>query len=738
MDKITGIVDRILHRNDRGFIIFTMLPNNSRFSLTVKGEDAELAEGDVVEVEGTLEMYKGENQLKARSIIPKIPTTPDALHGFLCRLEGIGEKMADRLIKHFGTTLIEVAEKEPKRLREVNGFGPVMSKKLLDGLRDQIGYRSILIFLHGLGMPRRFVKTIYKAYGADAVNKIMSNPYQLVDDVDGIGFITADKIGAQVGIPHNSPKRIACGVHYALGRQCDQTGSTGIPRGELAEAALALLGKSKPAVLPAEVEAGIDDIVERSRAVLMDVDVEYPDGLIKEESVIFPIHLYEAEEGIARNIRRLQLTTTGITGIDSLLEECIDDAQAKINKKLDPVQRQAVKMALSNPVSIITGGPGTGKTTIVTTLLQCLRDTLDYQDDDILLCAPTGKAAKRISETSGLPAYTIHRALEFDPSIGDFTFNEGNWLHAKIVIADESSMKDTQVAYWLIQAVASGARLVLVGDVDQLASVGPGKVLYDLIKSETIPCTRLKEIYRQAKNSAITRIAHMINRGETPDFSVKEPDSDFWFINRPSDESILEEICALVPRMAKFFDVDPFDGVQVITPQRKTVAGMYALNLALQKQQNGANLSRGVKVKQDDMDIVLAPGDKVRHTKNNKGLGVFNGETGRIVEVNTKEKKLKVDFGDKVVEYTLALFDELRLAYAMTIHACQGSEASCVIMPCTMSHRRMLNRSLYYTGITRAKRGFVGVGAIGALRKAAETTCLDVRRTGLQRHLKAV
>lgn len=725
MEQISGIIEEVHHKNGRGFIIFTV--RRGRELIRVTGEDQDLYEADVVDCEGVWSEYKGQTQFKASKIIPQIPSTADAMWQFITsgRVKGISEVLGGRLIEAFGKDLIYVIENEPAKLKKVPGFGPSRIKQLIDGIRDQIGYRSILIFLNGFGLGKYHTKKIYDVYSFNAVEKIKANPYRLCQDVPGIGFITADRIGMQMGLEAEHPDRLVAGAMHALQKRVNKTGSTGIVRAELVTETVQLLSEHG-VVRPEKLEEGIDGLLASKLAMELIVD---------EVMYIFPAELYRAEEGIAKHLKRLMSLQITADVDDGALTELVLEAEKIVGKDLSENQRKAVKMALLMPISTITGGPGTGKTTIMRVFLECCKLGMGMTEDDMLLCAPTGKAAKRLSQSSGQEAMTVHRALEFNPQNDGFNYNADNPLPVKIVVCDEFSMMDTMVTYWLVQAIATGTRFVMAGDVNQLASVGPGRVLEDIIMSNWIAVQYLTDIYRTSPNSMIAVNAAEMNKGNMPALNT-DKDSDFWFLRTESDEATANMILDLIDRLHERYGFDKFDDIQVLTPMRKGAVGIYELNNRLQKKLNSANLGKGIKVKQDDINVEFCLADKVMHIENNKQLGVLNGEVGRVVLLNKPARELTVEYEDRKVVYAYADLEQLRLNYAQTIHKSQGSEYRCVLIPCSMGHFNMLYRSLMYTGTTRAKQFMVFVGAVKALKIAVERVSSDQRVTGLRSRLK--
>jgi exodeoxyribonuclease V alpha subunit len=719
--ELSGIVDRVIHRNGNGFIIFSL--RSSLGSFPVTGTDSDIHEADVVQCQGDWTTYKGEPQFKAKSIIPQIPSTEIAILDYLSsgRIKGISRELASRMVQKFGTKTLEVIEQDPDRLRQVKGFGQARVQAIKDSLQDQVGYRSILVFLHGFGLSKRHITKIYKHYGIKAVEAIKENPYQLCYDVEGVGFTIADRIALRSGFAMDDPRRVMAGIVHTLNTSIYASGDTGMTKDALRKEAFNLLNR-EGMVDEEIIEEGIGQIAESSLARRIEID-----GI----PVIFPVSMYQAEVTVANQLQKLVKNFHGMAHRN--IDRLINDAEQRLGITLAPQQREAVKTSSSNGFSIVTGGPGTGKTTIIRTLIDCLRSGFGYDEDDILLCAPTGKAAKRLSQSSGMEAMTMHRALSFNPETGGFAHNRENPFKVKVIVIDEGSMVDTQLMGWFIQAVDVNTQLIVLGDVDQLASVGPGKVLKDMIDSECVPYTRLTDIYRQSAESQIILNAHMINQGEMPDFA-NGGTTDFWFINALDDNVLADQVLSLVARMSTHFGLDPFEDIQILTPMRKGVVGQVALNNRLQAMLNG-KAGPGIKLRQDDTEVEFKIGDKVMHIQNNKDLQVFNGDTGRVDTVNLKDRSLKVNFEGRLVEYAFADLEQLRLSYAMTIHKSQGSEYPCVIIVASESHYTMLQRNLYYTGITRGKKYCTMVGSKRAVRIAVSRVSSEKRLTGLMFHI---
>lgn len=719
METISGIIERIVLRTETGFVVFAL--RTDKGVVPVAGDDQDLHEADVVRCEGDWSRFRGQIQFKAKTIIAEIPITAPAIMAYLSggRIKGISKVFAARLIDAFGLEVLDVIQNNPERLSEVQGFGPKRIKDLIEGLSAQLSSRGTQQFLHRFGLSKAIIRKIDEAYGLLAVEKIKSNPYALCMDIEGLGFVVVDRIGSQTGVAYNSSYRLEAGLMYALGNLAAKSGSTAVEEPLLIAEAQRLLSlePSDRALLARALKN-----LEGRQVVRLD---NAPNDLIFSEK------LYACEVSIATHLARLANGASRAMPSSSSLDQLINDCEKGLSTVLGEGQRAALKTALSHQVSIITGGPGTGKTTIMRVFMECCRKALRLKEDDFLICAPTGKAAKRISQSSGMDASTIHRALAFQHENGKFKFNEHNPLPAKVVIADEFSMADTQVAHWLLQAVSTGSRLVIIGDVDQLSSVGPGRVLRDLIDSKCLPVARLTEIYRQAGRSRIVRNAHRINRGKAPRIRHLGKKSDFWFAHADTPELCAARMMEFLPRLAKHFGYDPFDDIQVLTPVRKGPLGVYALNTAIQAQLN-PNPGEVISLVQDGVDVSFGVGDKVMHTKNNAELDVMNGDTGRVIAVDRRKRELKVRYDNREVEYAFADLEHLRLAYAMTIHKSQGSEYPCLLLPASMSHFHMLGRCLYYTGFTRASRTLLVVGSEQALQTAASREVSDNRVTGLK------
>ena len=632
--------------------------------------------------------------------------------------KGIGKKTAERIVKKFGKDTFKIIDSSPKLLSKVKGVGRKQQKSVLAAWDDQRGLRDVMTFLRGVGISHAYAQRIFAKNGLNSIPLIKANPYQLTD-IPGIGFLTADGIARNLGFDKNSPHRADAGLLYMLEQQA-LNGHTCFPRKDLLEKTVQELN-----IDSSMLESSIRQLLEDR--LLNSEKIEDASGI--EQELVSRPRFYKAERRVAENIFRI-LNSEAYTvyeGESYLIEE----QERKVGLKLDPAQREAVEAALQDKVLIITGGPGTGKTTIVRFILGLMRTKIPA----IALAAPTGRAAKRITETTGAAASTIHRLLEAS-NIG-FQRDRENPLEQELLILDETSMIDTLLMDSLLEAVPSASRLILVGDVDQLPSVGAGAVLSDLIESGSIPVVRLDHIFRQAADSIITVNAHKVRRGEMPDFSSSnrqtEDDNqllDFYFIKESNPEKIVEKILLMsTERIPQRFELDPMMDIQVLTPMHRGVTGAINLNRKLQDVINPD--AKGLEHREQWFRI----GDKVMQQQNDYEKLVFNGDLGRIVNCDPKTKELHVQFDQQIVHYQGKELDQLSLAYAITVHKSQGSEYSAVIVPLTTHHYMMLQRNLLYTAITRGKQLVVLIGTDSAIKKAVENEGSTRRFTGLLHQL---
>lgn len=711
--EIQGTLERITFQSDQtGFTVARLKKaGESGEIITIVGFLGGVAAGSTLILNGLWEQDSRHGpQFKVHHYTLLKPDTLNGMERYLGSglIKGIGPKFAERIVKRFGIATLEVLEKEPDRLLEVPGLG----RKRFEGIKkawiDQKQIHEIMVFLQGHGISATFAVKIFKTYGAKSVDIVNKNPYRLAEDIWGIGFKVADRIAQSIGISTHDPRRARAGLLFVLHEGIGD-GHCFLSFSRLIKMSHKLLGLSQKLLEP--------------QIPLLAKD----EKIIIEEDCIYPTRLYGAETGAAANLMAIYETAT------AELKGDIDAAIAKAGKVmkfgLADEQLDAVRTALRHKVAIITGGPGTGKSTI----LRAVMLVMESQDRIIKLAAPTGRAAKRLSEATGREAKTIHRLLEFDPTLFDFRHNEENPLEADLVVVDEASMMDIFLAQALFRAIPPAASLLLVGDVDQLPSVGPGNVLRDIIDSQRVEVVRLSHIFRQSRGSLISVNASRINEGKFLELlNNYKGDKDFYFISRETAEEIEKEIISLCSgRLAKKYKFDPFRDIQVLTPMRKGDVGVDNLNRRLQDTLNPAEpaLAKGGRQ--------FRIGDKVMQVRNNYDKDVFNGDLGHVVGCNKDNESLELHFDGKTVSYEMSELDELELAYAVTIHKSQGSEFPCVILPLHTTHYPLLQRNLLYTGVTRGKKLVIVVGSQKALSAAIRNNRAMVRNTKLKERLAA-
>ncbi|MED5403694.1 MAG: ATP-dependent RecD-like DNA helicase [SAR324 cluster bacterium] len=720
--NLVGTLEKIVYSNpENGFLIGTFLTENSAIPITVKGIVFNTRERETLRLKGYWENHKVYGrQFSIREFMPVEPTSVEGMVRYLSSevFKGIGEKTAQHIVNKFGKDTFKIIDSSPELLSKVKGVRKKQQKSLLAAWDEQRGLRDVMTFLRGVGISHSYAQRIFAKNGLNSIPLIKANPYQLTD-IPGIGFLTADGIASNLGFNKNSPHRAAAGLLYMLEQQA-LNGHTWFPYQTLLEKTAQELD-IQVEMLKSSIQQLLDDSLLHSEEI-QNINFE-------EEKLISRPRYYKAEQRVAENIYRI-LNSEAYTifeGESSL----IDEQERKVGLQLDPAQRDAVEAALQHKVLIITGGPGTGKTTIVRFMLGLMRPRIP----SIGLAAPTGRAAKRITETTGSAAFTIHRLLEAS-NIG-FQRDRENPLEQELLILDETSMIDTLLMDSFLEAVPSASRLILVGDVDQLPSVGAGAVLLDLIESGTIPVARLDHIFRQAADSFITVNAHKVRQGNVPDFSAlsQKVDAekellDFYFIKESNPEKIVEKILLMsTKRIPQRFELDPMMDIQVLTPMHRGVTGSIHLNRKLQEKMNPD--AKGLQHREQWFRI----GDKVMQQQNDYEKQVFNGDLGRIVSCDPKTKELHIKFEQGIVHYQAKELDQLSLAYAITVHKSQGSEYSAVILPLTTHHYMMLQRNLLYTAITRGKQLVVLIGTEAAISKAVENEGTMRRFTGLQYQL---
>jgi exodeoxyribonuclease V alpha subunit len=699
---LAGNIERVtFHNPDTGFAVLRVKVHGRRGPVTVVGHVPNVTAGEYLEATGewVQDREHGE-QFRAGSLTLTPPLTAEGIEKYLASglVKGIGPTYARKIVAAFKERTLQVIDESPSFLKEVKGIGPQRIQKIRESWREQRAVRGIMVFLQTHGIPTAKAVRIYKTYGDQAVDLIRANPYRLASDIWGIGFQTADELAGRLAIDPASPLRARAALRFKL-QQLSQDGHVGFPEvGVLHETARLPTGTRPP--VPADI---LPDAVEHERK---EGEFVREPG---DEPILYLKPLFLAELGLARSIRKLREGDHPLPALD--VEAALRRVEEKMGLQLAPAQRDAIRSATREKVLVITGGPGVGKTTIVRGVLEMFA----ARRLRCALCAPTGRAAKRLSETTGREARTIHRLLEFDPALGGFKRDAANPLDLDLLVVDETSMVDVVLMYRLLRAVPAHACVVLVGDEDQLPSVGPGRVLGDLIASGTVPVVRLTQIFRQAGQSWIVRAAHAIREGELPE-SAPAGKGDFYFIEASSPAAILDRILAMTrERIPAAFGLDPLRDVQLLTPVHKGDLGAIALNRRLQEVLN-PRAGRGPAVERFGWTFHV--GDKVLQTQNNYNKDVFNGDIGRVAAIDERERELVIEFDGRPVTYDFGELDEVSLAYALTIHKSQGSEYPAVIIPLHAQHAILLQRNLLYTGVTRGKKLVALVGTRRALELA--------------------
>lgn len=732
MENITGYVEHIIYRNqENGYTVLNLVSDGDEIPCT--GIFHVISEGESIEVTGEYVSHPtyGE-QFKVSSFREKAPEDLVSMERYLGSgaIKGVGAALAARIVKKFGEDTFRIIEEEPERLAEVKGISERKAMEIAEQTAEKRELRQAMIFLQKYGISMTLGVKIYQKYGIDTYRIVQENPYQMAEDITGVGFKIADEIARRVGIHTDSDFRIRSGILYVL-QQSAGEGNTCLPKEILTRRACDLLD-----VLPEHIEKHYMDMGIDRKIVLKEMD-----GTM----YVYASTYYYMEANAAAMLQGLHVT---YDVSDTEVEYEVKKIEKKTGMQLDERQLQAVKEAARSGLVVITGGPGTGKTTTINTIIRYF----DAQGMDIFLAAPTGRAAKRMSETTGYEARTIHRMLELNGGAeGDnagFEKNEQNPLETDVIIVDEMSMVDITLLYALLKAIVYGTRLILVGDADQLPSVGPGCVLRDIIESGACKVVRLTHIFRQASQSDIVVNAHKINRGEPVILDNKS--RDFFFLKR-QDANVIISICIqlIQQKLPKYVDAKPFD-IQVLTPMRKGLLGVERLNTILQQYLNPPSPD---KQEREYGQMRFREGDKVMQTKNNyqiewqvlsrygipveKGMGVFNGDMGIVKEINTFSETMTVEYEEgKTVEYPFKQLDELELAYAITVHKAQGSEYPAVVMPLLSGPRMLMNRNLLYTAITRAKKCVTLVGDDVFFQQMIENVSEKRRYTGLKERLQ--
>jgi exodeoxyribonuclease V alpha subunit len=710
-------VERVTFFNqESGFAVLRVKVRGHRELVTVLGSLPAVSAGEWLTAKGWWVRDKEHGlQFKAQVLKAVPPTTSEGVERYLAGgfVKGVGPVLAKKLVGHFGAEVLGVISDNPADLESVGGIGPKRRERIATAWQEGMQIREIMLFLHSHGVSTGRAVRIFKTYGNLAIQTVQENPYTLAKEIHGIGFATADQIAQSVGIPKDSQNRARAGIdHVLLGATSE--GHCALPLEKLKAAAVKLLE------VPVEtIEQALAHMLTGGFLLLEEVDGE---------PLVFLPHLRKAEDGIATKIKRL--STAGVTYPKINFEKAATWVEKQTGKTLAPSQREALKTVLTSRVSIITGGPGVGKTTLVNSILLILR----AKKVKCLLCAPTGRAAKRLTETTGLEAKTIHRLLEVDPATGRFQRNEDKPLECDLLIVDETSMVDVLLMYALLRALPKTSALIMVGDVDQLPSVGPGNALRDLIDSGVVPVVRLTEVFRQAASSNIITSAHLIRQGKMPELRTAEASSDFHFVERETPEEISSTLVRLVQdRIPKGHHLDPIRDIQVLCPINRGSIGVRELNTVLQGALNPACPGEPAV---ERFGWRFQVRDKVLQTENDYKKEVFNGDIGTIEKIDTVEQELFIRFDERLVTYDFGELDEVSLAYAVTIHKAQGSEFPAVVIPVAMQHYMLLQRNLIYTGITRAKRLLVLVGQKKALGFAVRNDQARKRYSGLLSSLK--
>ncbi len=717
IERLSGSVERVtFHSEETGFSVLRVKVKGQRDLITVVGSVASVGPGEYLECLGQWQNDRTHGlQLKASQLKTVPPSTVEGIEKYLASgmIRGIGAHFAKVLVKAFKDDVFNVIENMPDKLMDLPGIGRKRMDSIISAWADQKAIRDIMVFLQSYGLGVSRAARIYKIYGNEAIIKVTENPYRLALDIHGIGFKTADALAGKLGIAPDSMIRAQAGVRHVL-QTISEEGHCASPWDELSNVASELLE-----IPQAIIESAIDEEISEGNLVKDEIDGT---------PCLFLTPLYRAELGVSSSLSRLMKGQPAWGLLD--VEKAIPWVERKTSLNLSNSQQNAVRLALSSKVLVITGGPGTGKTTLVNAILNIIK----AKQAKVTLCAPTGRAAKRLTESTGIEAKTIHRLLEFDAKSFGFKRGKNNPLDTDLVVVDETSMVDIVLMNRLLAAIPDRSALMIIGDVDQLPSVGPGSVLSDIIESGVVPTVRLTEIFRQAASSGIIVNAHRINQGQMPFQTEAGEQTDFYFIPAETPEEIHEKLMHLVTkRIPDRFKYHPIKDIQVLVPMNRGGLGVRSLNVELQQKLNEKGEPKIIR-----FGITFAPGDKVIQTVNNYNKEVFNGDIGRIVEIDQEEQLVKIDFDGGVVEYDFSEMDEISLAYATSIHKSQGSEYPVVVIPLTMQHYVLLARNLLYTAVTRGKKLVVIIGQTKALAIAVKNQDSTKRLTKLAGRLRGI
>ncbi len=731
-EELKGTVERItFYSEEDGYTVARFQPEGRGDLVTVVGNLMSVNVGASLRLEGFWTTHaKHGRQFKVINYQTVLPATVEGIRKYLGSglIKGIGPVTAKRIVKHFGLDTLDIIEHHPRRLREVLGVGKKRVEMVTRAWEEQRSIKEVMLFLQSHDVSTSLAVKIYKHYGDAALDVVQEDPYRLARDIYGIGFLTADKIARKMGLPTDSPQRVAAGISYVLSQLADE-GNVYAPQERLIKEATEILD------VPADlVETGVVQLEEEEQVHREDIAYtiqDQPGVAVREEKAVYLLPFYYGEVGVANrlrtliNVERSRLAFYQTANWERVFAHLAERASQPLNAR----QQEAVRTALTNKVTVLTGGPGTGKTTTVRTIIRLL----EARQHSCALASPTGRAAKRLSEATGRQAKTVHRLLEFSPQQGfRFQRNEDHPLEADMVIVDEASMLDLLLTNHLLRAIDPASHLLLVGDVDQLPSVGAGNVLKDIIASGQAAVVRLEEIFRQAEGSLIVANAHRINRGQMPLFAKGA--TDFFLFVEEDPEKAADLVVDLVKtRIPRKFGYHPFDDIQVLSPMYRGAVGVSNLNVRLQEALNPPSLAKGER---RVAGRVFRLGDKVMQTRNNYDKEVYNGDIGRVVRLDLENQVMVVRIDDRPVPYDFSDLDELVHAYAVSVHKSQGSEYPAVVMPILTQHYLLLQRNLLYTGMTRAEKLVVLVGTRKAIAIAVRNNKIAHRYTALDVRLR--
>lgn len=716
MNELLGYIERITFQNpENGYTVAQLKEKNCKDLHCIVGCMPGLQPGETVRCQGQWKNHLVYGrQFIVESHFTETPADVIGIKKYLSSglIKGIGVKYAARITEKFDTETLTIIDRYPERLHEIEGLGKKRIDSIVACWSEQKSIRGVMIFLQSHGVSPAYAQKVFKTYGDQSIKKVQENPFHLAKDIRGVGFKTADTIAQKLGIPKDAPGRIDAGIEHTLSEQSDE-GHVCFPVEEFMKLAIETLDVPKEII-----EARLPVLVQEKRIEIAEMGFERAFM-----PFIWLRPLFLSEVGICRQIARLRQAHCHLRPVD--IPRALEWVQAKLSINFAANQQEAIAQSIKEKIQIITGGPGTGKSTITKAILAITQKLTDK----IILAAPTGRAAKRMTEITGVKAKTIHNLLEYDFKNGKFKRNLENTLDCDLIIIDESSMIDTYLMYSLLKAIANHTRVIFIGDINQLPSVGPGNVLKDMIASRVIPITALNEIFRQAAGSKIITNAHRINQGTFPDIN-NQNGSDFFFIDVETPEQILTNILALVTqRIPSKYGLNPFQDIQVLAPMRRGIIGIDNLNTVLQEQLN----PRGTPLLWAGRRFLQ--GDKVMQIRNNYKREVFNGDIGLIASINTTEQEMIVRMDDREIIYAFSDLDELVLAYSVSVHKYQGSESPCVVIPVHTTHFKLLHRNLLYTAVTRGKKLVILVGTKKAIALAVKNDEVKRRYTGLKQGL---